>query len=157
MCLDLNALGRTKPNPPKLDEEGNEITEPDAPEPSVPLRGAGEDAPVDEALEEGGGAWDIRSLPVTGVPEGESTGLAVLRSLLYPGAFAVGFQKKRCANVYIGYGHPVALKPYQPALPPALPVEYDFAAEGNTLKEAADVLEDPNAGREAEGEGEEEE
>lgn len=156
IALDINKIGRTKPNPPKTDDAGEEVADPDAPEPSAPLKSIAEDAPVEEGAEEGGGAWDVRSVPASGVPEGESTGLVVVRSLRWPGAATVGVGKK-FTSLYVGWGHEVALKPYAPALPPALPAEYDFAAEDKAVKEKADVTKDPDEGKAAEGEGEGEE
>jgi len=151
--LELNALGRTKPNPPKVGDDGEEIVDPDAPAPSAPLRGAGEDPAVDETAEEGGGAWDVRPLPVSGVPAegGPEPSVVVVKSLAWPGAFAVGFAKKRFANVYVGWGLDATLKPYEPRTPAALPAEYDFAAEGQAVVERADVLTDPDEGKEPDG------
>lgn len=127
------------------------MPEADAPEPSVPAKPIADDPPLDEAAEEGGGSWDVRPVPTSGVADGEATGVSVVRSLRWPGAYTVGFAKKRWANVYVGYGHEVALKAYQPALPPALPVEYDYlTAEAQVVKEQADVAVDPDAGKPAE-------
>jgi radial spoke head protein 4A len=163
--LDLNALGRTRPNPPVVGDDGEEVADPDAPEPSVPLKAISEDAPVDEAAEEGGGAWAVRVLPAGGKPEGEeATGgpgaVCVARSLRFPGAVCVAFQKKRFANVYCGYGHAVALTPFQPQLPFDLPKEYDFTAEETRVQEKGDVATDPTPPKpegEEEGEAAEEE
>lgn len=153
-ALELNALGRTRPNPPRVDDEGNEVADEGAPEPSMPLKPASEDAPVDEAAEEGGGSWDVRGAPATGVPEGETAPVAIVRSLRWPGAVTVGFAKKRWVNVYVGHGLEVALAPYQPSLPAALPAEYDFVAEAGKVAEQADVTKDPDAGKPKEGEEE---
>lgn len=150
--LELNSLGRTKPNPPKVDDEGNEVVDEGAPEPSKPLKGIGEDGPVDEAAEEGGGAWDVRALPITGAAEGEPGPVAVVRSLRWPGAVTVGFAKKRWANAYIGNGLPVALAPYQPSLPGPIPAEFDFAGEATRVAEQGDVTKDPDEGKPKEGE-----
>ena len=143
------------PFPLQIGDDGEEVADPDAPEPSAPLKGVTEDAPVDEAAEEGGGSWEARSVPVGGVPEGEATGIAVVRSLRFPGAVTVGYQKKRSVSVYIGYGHEVSLSPYQPSLPADLPKEFDFGAEETKVAEKADVTKDPDEGKPAEGEGEE--
>lgn len=158
--LDLNTLGRTRPNPPKMGDDGEEVADPDAPEPSAPLKGITEDAPVEEEAEEGGGAWDVRPVPYGAVAEGESAGIVTVRSLRFPGAVTVGYQKKRCVSVYVGFGHGVTLKPHQPDLPAAAPKEYDFMAEETRLAEKGDVTKDPDEGKPAEGEegeGEEEE
>lgn len=156
MSLELNTLGRTKPNPPKMDDEGNEVPDENAPEPSKPLKGIGEDTPLDEAAEEGGGSWDVRGVPVTGIPEGEAGPVAVARSLRFPGAVSVGFAKKRWANIYVGHGLEIALASYQPSLPPAIPAEYDFNADGQKVAEQTDVAKDPDEGKPAEGEAAEE-
>lgn len=150
--LSLNVLGRTKANPPKTDDEGNEIPDENAPEASAPLKSIGEDAPVSESEEEGGGSWDIRTCPsASGLQEGENGSMVVVRSLRFPGAFTVGIGKKY-TSVYIGYGHEVSLAPLQPSLPAALPTEFDFTKGETLIKEKDDVIADPDAGKPAEGE-----
>ena len=139
--LALNVLGRTKPNPPKTNDAGEEVPDENAPEPSVPLKPIGDDAQLAEG--EGGSSWEVRVGPVSGLPEGEAPkGLAVLRSLRFPGAFSVGIGKK-VTSIYVGYGHEVSLKPYSPSLPPKLPVEFDFTAEATRVKEKDDVKTEP--------------
>lgn len=146
--LDLNALGRTKPNPPKMGDDGEPIADADAPEPSAPLKSASDDPALDEAADEGGGSWDVRGVPVSGAPaEGSTPSIVVVKSLRYPGAFTVGFQGKKYANVYVGWGLETRLTPYEPKLPPAMPAEYDFAAEGAAVTEEADVTKDPDEGK----------
>ena len=147
--LDINRIGRTKANPPEINEDGEEVPEPDAPEPSQPLRSAAEDLPVTEE-EEGGGAWDVRALPTSGVPEGEPPGVVVIRSLRWPGAFTVAHGGKKYSNVYVGWGHDAVTAPYQPALPPAPPTEYAFTEAEHLVAEQRDVLTDPEEGKEAE-------
>lgn len=154
--LALNAIGRTKPNPPQTDADGNEIPDENAPEPSAPLKPVAEDPPVNEADAEGGAAWDVRVCPVSGLAEGAtpSPALVVLRSLRFPGAVTVGVGKK-FTSLYIGGGHEVSVGSFQPALPPTLPAEYDFAGpEEKVVREKPDVATDPDAGKAA-GEGEE--
>jgi radial spoke head protein 4A len=139
--LALNVLGRTKPNPPKMNDAGEEVPDENAPEPSAPLKPISEDPPLAEG--EGGGSWEIRVGPVTGLPEGEAPkGVTVLRSLRFPGAVTVGVGKKS-TSLYVGYGHEVSLKAYAPALPPKLPEEFDFTAEDKRVKEKADVTVEP--------------
>jgi len=154
-ALELNPLGRTRPNPAGTDDDGNEIPDDSAPEPSKPLRAISDDPAVDEAAEEGGAAWDVRGVPVSGIPEGETAPVAVARSLRWPGAFAVGFAKKRWVNVYVGTGVEATLAPYQPALPGPLAAEFDFAAEATRVHEQADVTKDPDEGKPKDEEGEE--
>jgi radial spoke head protein 4A len=152
-ALALNALGRTRPNPPKTDDEGNEVPDENAPEPSAPLKPIAEDPPLTEEAE-GNGSWEVRTCPAaSGMAEGQTSSLVVVRSLRFPGAFTVGIGKK-FTSIYVGNGHEVVLKAYQPSLPPTLPAEYDFTAESTVVKEKADVATDPDAGKAAEGEGE---
>jgi radial spoke head protein 4A len=142
-ALEINALGRTRPNPPVMDAEGNEVPVEGAPEPSAPLKGVGEDPPVDEAAPEGGGAWLFSAAPVSGLAEGEApTGPFVAKSLRWPGAVMVGLGKK-CAGAYVGWGLPVSTAPYQPTLPAAPPAVFDFAAEETRVAEQKDVTVDP--------------
>ncbi len=151
--LALNVLGRTRPNPPKTDDEGNEVPDENAPEASAPLKSISEDAPLTEDAE-GGGAWDIRTCPAaSGMAEGAAGSLVVLRSLRFPGAVTVGIGKKFTA-IYVGDGHEVALKGFQPSLPPTLPTEFNFADAATACKERADVATDPDAGKPKEGEEE---
>ena len=160
--LDLNALGRTAPNPAKADatEDAFAAEEEAPPPPSEPLKPATDDALTRPEMDEGGGAWDIRVVPSlpsgvndTSAPVGSPSGpaAAVLRSLHYPGAVTVGAGKK-WASVYVGFGHPSALEPFAPQLPALPPTEWDFSEEGKALKEEPDVTEDPDAGKVVEGE-----
>ena len=152
--LELNRIGRTKANPPAINDEGEEVPEENAPEPSLPLRAAAEDPPVTEE-EEGGGAWDVRVLPTAGVAEGEPPGVVVLRSLRWPGAFTIAHGGKKYSNVYVGWGHEAVTAPYQPALPPAPPTEFAFTETEHLVVEQRDVLVDPEEGKEGEGENDE--
>ena len=151
-ALDVNALGRTRRNPPVVGPDGEEVPDESAPEPSAPLKPIREDAPVDEAAAEGGGAWDIRPAPVLGLSEGEApTGPVVVRSLRWPGAVTVGLGKK-FTSAYVGWGLPVALAPFQPALPAPIPEQFNYFAEDKRLAEQKDVTVDPTPPKE-EGEG----
>ena len=155
-ALELNALGRTRPNPPVLDGEGNEVAVEGAPEPSVPLRPVSEDPPVDEAAAEGGGAWAFSSCPSAGLAEGEAaSGPFVAKSLRWPGAVAVG-QGKKSACAYVGWGLPVVTAPYQPSLPAQVPAQCNYFDDATRCVEAKDVTVDPTPPPE-EGEGEAEE
>ena len=59
--------------------------------------------------------------------------------MLYPGAVAVASGMKYvCA--YVGFGLPTASASFQPALPPAMPAEYDGVA---LVAEADDIIDDP--------------
>jgi len=155
-ALDINALGRTKRNPPVVGADGEEVPDENAPEPSVPLKPLSEDPPVDEAAEEGGGAWDIKSFPIVGLAEGEeASGPRVARSLRWPGAVTVGWGKKY-TSAYVGWGLPVVTAPYQPSLPAPIPTQYNYFADETACREQKDVLTDPTPPPE-EGEGEAEE
>jgi radial spoke head protein 4A len=142
--LALNALGRVKPNPPKTNADGEEIEDPDAPAPSVPLRPVAED---------GEGAWALRGYPRVGAGEDDAPKIVVLRSALWPGAFAVG-SGKRFVNAYVGNGLPAAPKRYEPAIPFDVPAEFAVDSEEAPFREQADVIVDPSAGKAAAGEGE---
>ena len=225
--LEVNTLGRCLPQPPAMNEDGEEVEDPDAPEPSPVLRSVEEEegecllfavSPVLVllcprpvcALAEGGGEynvdgfrylwclrpptpppqymcrdlscvplllvvvvvvlrfllllrlllpgdWNLRVVPSAGRVEGAEGGLAVVRSLRWPGACTVGFGK-RFANVYVGYGHRFAAAAYAPPAPADVQGEFDVTAmaEEATFQEGVDVTEDPDAGVPA-GDGEEEE
>ena len=146
--LEVNTLGRCLPQPPVTNEDGEEVEDPDAPEPSPVLR----------AIEEEEGDWNLRQLPGSGRAEGAEGGLVVVRSLRWPGAASVGFGK-RFANVYVGFGHRHAKAAYAPPAPADVQGEFDVTAlnEEATFGEGTDVVDDPDAGLPAnEGEGEEE-
>lgn len=177
--LELNAQGRSKPNPPAIDPATGEEAPPpdDAPAPAVPLKPASEDSwPPAGASGEGAAgdyaltgsedaptsAWDVRVVPTAGLgatpePGADPWSVTVLRSLVYPGAVAVG-TGKRYACAYLGYGLPSlpagasGAAPYQPTLPASLPTEFDYAAAG--LAEQREVTVDPDAGKPPAGEGE---
>lgn len=161
--LALNAIGRTKPNPPKKDDSGEDIVEENPPETSAPLKPLSEDEAVQKGEDgsdvEGGGAWLAYGAPVSGMPAdgSESPSIGVLKSLKYPGAVTVGFLKKRTVSVYIGYGLEVSVKAYEPQLPGAVSKEYDFSGtvETQLIAEKPEVTADPDAGKAKDGEGEE--
>ena len=139
-ALEINALGRTRPNPAVMDAEGNEIALDGAPEASTPLKPISDDPPVDEAATEGGGAWLIAGAPLSGVPEGEApTGPVIARSMRWPGAVAVGLGKK-FTQAYIGWGLTVSTSTYQPSLPPVVGSQYNFLAEETMVKEQVDII-----------------
>ena len=56
---------------------------------------------------------------------------------------------------YVGFGLPAATGRYEPAVPFDVPAEFNVDAEEAPFREQADVTEDPNAGKAAEGTGEE--
>jgi radial spoke head protein 4A len=142
-ALDINALGRTRRNPPVLGADGEEVADEGAPEPSAPLKPLSEDAPVDEGAAEGGGAWDVKPCPVLGLSEGEApSGPSVVRSLRWPGAVTVGLGK-RYVGAYVGWGLPVSTAPYQPPLPAPIPEQYSYLEEDKRCAEQKDVTVDP--------------
>lgn len=151
--LPINKLGRCTPNPPKTDEEGEPIEDPDAPEPPAVL------APIAGDGDEENPVWGLRLCPVTGQgEEPDENCIVVAKNSQWPGAVAVGFGK-RFVNAYVGYGVPYAAKAYAPPIPGNVMSEYkqeEEEAETAPFRQQADVIEDPAAGK-AEGEGEEEE
>eukprot|EP00903_Cladosiphon_okamuranus_P010188 g9647.t1 len=141
--LELNTLGRCRPMPEKLDDEGNPIEEEDPPDEVAPLRSLAEDSE---------GSWGFRTCPAGA---GQSANaMVVAKSLRWPGAIAVAFGK-RFTNVYSGDGVKFGEEgPFQPPLPPMLQPEWAPGEEEEGLVEQADVLIDPNP---PEGEEEEDE
>jgi hypothetical protein len=136
-----------------LGADGEEVPDEGAPEPSVPLKPLGEDAPVDEGAAEGGGAWDVKPCPVLGLSEGEAAGGPVaVRSLRWPGAVTVG-QGKKFTSAYVGWGLPVSTAPYQPPLPAPIPEQYAYLAEDRRCVEQKDVTVDPTPPPEEGAEG----
>jgi len=143
--LELNTLGRCRPMPERLDENGDPIEDEDAPEAVDPLRTL--DAEDEEGREEP--TWTFRAGPAG---SGESANSHVVaRSLVWPGAFAVCFGK-RFTNVYVGDGLKHAPGPYTPPAPAPLQPEWAPNAdeEEEPLLEAEDVLVDPNPPEEEE-------
>ncbi|CBJ30984.1 putative: flagellar radial spoke protein 4 [Ectocarpus siliculosus] len=141
--FELNTLGRCRPMPEKLDDEGNPIEEEDPPEEVAPLRSLAEDSE---------GSWGFRTCPAGA---GQSANaMVVAKSLRWPGAIAVAFGK-RFTNVYSGDGVKFGGEgPFQPSLPPMLQPEWTPGEDEEGLVEQADVLVDPNP---PEGEEEEDE
>lgn len=169
--LPINRLGRSRPNPPPLDDEGEPIDDPDAPPQGQLLKPAGEDKLFgrmdgeeeeaeeedEEGINEPGSAWALRTCPSGGPPSGleETQVMVAAKNRRWPGAVAVGLGK-RYVNCYVGYGIQNLKKPYAPQLPAALQTEYDVQGEETRLVEQADVKEDPDEGKEEEAEEEEE-
>lgn len=122
----LNGYGRCTKLPEKEDENGEPIVDENEPDVQEVLR------PVSGDEE---GTWACRICP----SQGGSQALAVLKSLLFPGAYTVAFNQK-FANVYVGYGHRVSSKTYSPPAPGVILGEVATAE----FVEEADVLEDPN-------------
>ena len=148
--LPLNAIGRCTPNPPELNEEGEEIEDPNAPEPPAVLASIAEDG------DEENPGWALRGYPSSSQGEEPNYSFVVAKSRRWPGAVAVGIGK-RFLNCYVGYGQPYREEAYAPSLPSDIPQEFDVNAEDAEFVEQKDVLEDPDAGKQQEGEGEEEE
>ena len=136
--LEINVQGRQFPKPSIDPDTGEEMEDPDAPEQIPALRTLDEE-------EEG---WATRLCPSAG--GGSTTAVCVVKSLRWPGAYAVGFGR-RFANVYVGFGQKRVTNTYTPPLLPDLQVE----VKESSLKEAQDLLEDPTPPA-AEEEGEEE-
>mmetsp|Transcript_32870 Transcript_32870/g.42017 ORF Transcript_32870/g.42017 Transcript_32870/m.42017 type:complete len:456 (+) Transcript_32870:135-1502(+) len=136
--MELNVLGRCRPMPERLDENGDPIEDEDAPEPVEPLR------TLDVEEEEGvPPTWTFRCGPSG---SGESPNSHVIaRSLVWPGSFAIGFGK-RFTNIYVGDGLKFSPKTYTPPMPPLLQKEWvpNEEEEEEPLLEMPDVLIDPN-------------
>ena len=130
----FNELGRVTAIEEE-DEEGNTITKPEGWEVEW-LRPCTEDN------------WVIRSSPA--LLPGAKSQHTVVRSLRWPGAYAVSTLSGSWTNIYVGYGYPASDTPYTPPMPPPLQSEYD----ASELKEQEDVREDPTPPEEAEPEEE---
>jgi len=89
-------------------------------------------------------AWAVRTCP-GGAAETPASA-AVLKSLTWPGAFAVG-AGKMYANVYSGYGVKRATETYTQPMPPAIQAEWAPAEDAEDavalLTEDKDVVEEP--------------
>jgi radial spoke head protein 4/6 len=137
--IELNALGRCTALPEQTDENG-EVIEPEEPvDVTPPLKG------IESEL------WSFRLSP--GGAGEHSGSLAIARSLLYPGAYAIA-AGKRFVNIYIGYGMSYSAKTYTPPLPAPLQGEWVPSEGEDLLFEMEDVRIDPTPPKE---EGEEEE
>lgn len=104
------------------EEEEEEREEPDEPEPEVgpPLL-----TPLSEDVEfDGIPPWSA-SITSHLVPQ---HAIAILRSNLWPGAFAFSNGKK-FENVYLGYGHKYGSSNYSPPPPPEVQKEYQSGPE----------------------------
>ncbi|CAM9292680.1 unnamed protein product [Choristocarpus tenellus] len=133
--LELNILGRCRPMPEKLDEEGNPVEDEDPPEEVDPLRPLADDTE---------GSWGFRTCPA-GAGQ-SSNSMVAAKSLVWPGGIAVAYGK-RFTNIYSGDGVKFGADPYQPPLPPPIQGEWAPAEEEEAeeaLVEQADVLVDPN-------------
>eukprot|EP00753_Platysulcus_tardus_P015088 PLAT4773.1.p2 GENE.PLAT4773.1~~PLAT4773.1.p2 ORF type:complete len:444 (-),score=260.47 PLAT4773.1:175-1506(-) len=128
--LELNRIGRCTPKPAEEDADGEPIDDPDAPDEVPPLRSLEDD---DEASD----GWSARLAPASA--KDAASAIVVLRSLRWPGAFAIGFGK-RFANIYVGYATRHSDTTFTPVLPPALQVEFSDPSFG----EEDDVTEDPD-------------
>lgn len=172
-ALPINSQGRVQPNPAEIGEDGEEIEDPDAPEPGTLLAAAADDMLELDGEDEPLPLWALRTCPTAGppLPEDLTSVMVAAKSLAWPGAVAVGLGA-RFVNCYVGWGVPGSVGPqaaYEPTLPAALPAEYATGAgaqddeeaeeEGEQvpLRERADVTVDPNEGKEADEEDEEEE
>jgi radial spoke head protein 4A len=84
--------------------------------------------------------------------------LAVVRSLAWPGAYAIGFGRKY-TNIYVGYGCKYSPGPYTPPAPPKLQSEFELAEDAGEDawdgdREEADVAVDPTLPEEDENDAE---
>lgn len=139
---ELNAVyGRCTPMPPREGEDGEE----------KPWEGEEFVDPLRSLSEDVQGSWKCYTAP-TASTTGE---VAIIKSLQWPGAAAVGLGKK-FINIYVGDAIKYNDTSYQPVLPAELQTEYGVAldetqeGEGGepalrftNLQEQSDVLEDP--------------
>ena len=114
--LPINAIGRSTPLP------GDDVEQPDI---VLPLQGASEDESITIAGVEGIAAWTARVCPASAPPSVKGR-VAVLRSQVWPGAFAVA-SGLRWACCYFGDGLAELGAPYMPEIPARIAVE-DFEA-----------------------------
>ena len=143
LSKEINAIyGRTNAMPPREGEDGEE--QPWEGEEFVPqLRSLSEDH---------AGIWRVFKAPDNLNPTvGE---VAVVKSLLWPGAVSVGLGK-RFLNIYVGNGIKYSSESYQPSPPKDLEIPFgisigETSEEGaepslqfTNLQEQPDVLEDP--------------
>lgn len=136
--LEINAIGRILPLPEQLDDNGEPIEPEETVEVTAPLK----------AIEPE--SWAVRLCPGGA---GEHAGsLVAVKSLVWPGAFAIA-AGKRFVNIYMGYGVKYDAVSYSPPLPAAIQGEW-APAEDDKLDEEADPTRDPTPPK---GEGEEEE
>lgn len=141
--LEINSWGRSLPLP---EPENGEEEEQDPPYPDAKpvLQAIAED---DMAADEAAPIWWIRVV---------NKKMAVVKSLNWPGAYAVG-DGKRFVNIYVGLGTKYSKTPYTPAAPQPLQQEFKNDEESGEEpwegKEQADILDDPTA-QEAEEEEE---
>jgi radial spoke head protein 4A len=144
--LEVNSLGRCLKEPEVLNDDGEPIVNPDAPEQKQSL------LPVLEAgyCDNQGSlsnTWSIR----------KCNSITAIRNLNWPGAVSVGWAPVagtpllwRYANIYVGYGTKYAAKPYTPPPPPMLSIEYTPEAgtsdNGALCLEYSDaaILKDPH-------------
>lgn len=140
---EVNAIyGRCTPMPPRQGEDGEE----------KPWEGEEFVNPLRSLSEDEQGSWKCYTSPATTV---STTGeVAIIKSLHWPGAAAVGLGKK-FINIYVGDAIKYNESSYQPALPAELQTEYGVTVDEtqnedgeaslrfNNLQEQPDVLEDP--------------
>ncbi|KAJ0406771.1 hypothetical protein ATCC90586_009420 [Pythium insidiosum] len=145
---EINArYARMTPMPPQTNAEGDE----------VPWDGEEFAPPLKSLAEDTAGSWRVDRYPATIVPAvGE---IAVVRSLVWPGAVSLGVGKK-FLNIYVGHGVKHSPEPYQRSLPLPLQIGFGVAPRESTdgesegaqsgvslrfegLAEQKDVTEDP--------------
>lgn len=134
--MEVNTLGRVQPMPERVGDDGEPIVDENAPEQVSPLRSLADDTE---------GSWAFRACPgaagAGGVGNG-SGGVAIARSLVWPGAVAV-YSGRKFINVYVGDAVKYAPNTYTPPLPGKVQREWAPVEEEPALIESADVLSDP--------------
>lgn len=145
---ELNAVyGRSTSMPPREGDDGEEL----------PWENDDVTEPLKSISEDANGSWKVSVVPVTASScVGE---LAIVKSLLWPGAVSVGLGKK-FLNIYVGHGLKHSDTAFQPALPGELQTEYGVAPQEEdpsqvvftNLSEQPDILQDPTPPEEEETE-----
>lgn len=123
----------------------------------------GEDAPYEDQTmveplrslsEDAADSWKSYTVPSTSNASPNVGQVAVIKSLVWPGAASVGLGKK-FLNIYVGHGVKYSATPYQPTLPQPLQTGFGLAVpepvEGEEvlgltftpLEEQPDVIDDP--------------
>jgi radial spoke head protein 4A len=138
--LEVNVKGRTLALPEEVDEEGNAIEEEDPPEVIAPLRSLAEDKEQ---------SWATRVCP-NGAGRSSSSSVVVLRSLVWPGAFAVADSSK-FVNVYVGDGMKHLREPF--SLSPPLPIQSEWCSNQEELDAFQESKEESKGEEGEEGEG----
>lgn len=145
--LEVNKLGRCLPEPEVLNDDGEPIVNPDAPEQKQAVLPILEADYCDNQGSSAGGVWTVR----------KCNSVTAVRNLNWPGAVSLGWapiagtpNAWKYANIYVGYGTKFLSKAYTPPPPPPIQSEYQPPAgtddNGALCVEFSDaaILKDPH-------------